>query len=100
MTDREEQSNVDQAYLDDDTPPWSRSSGPEAAQPAEPEVGTSPLAKELEHDGTLGELSARHTFDRRQAEEDARRGSAKALFGDWDTLDEKGKADWIKGEQA
>ena len=79
---------------DDDIPPWERS------KPAEPEVGTSPLARQLEQDGTLDRLALRQQIDRRGEEDKAHRNSSKALLGDWDSLDENGKADWIKGRRA
>lgn len=91
MTDRTEQP----LDLEDDTPPWER----QQPQAAEPEVGTSPLAKELEQDGTLQKLATRQTVERRNAEDEAHHASSKALFGDWDTLDDKGRTDWIKGEK-
>lgn len=78
MTDRTEQPDVDQAYLDDDTPPWRR---PEAARSAEPEVGTSPLAKQLDEEGVFGQLAERQAAERRQAEQAAVEQSQGWSFG-------------------
>ncbi len=69
---------TDQAYLDDDTPPWRRRQPAarddeyipswERQTRAEPEVGTSPLAKQIEQDGTLDALAAEHQRSRKIAE--------------------------------
>jgi hypothetical protein len=109
-------TNVD----DDDVPPWERGKSdksewvvprfeylegngtpprPTIYRPDDPEVGTSPLAKQLEEDGTFDRLSLRQQVDRRDEEDRAQRDSSKALLGDWQTLDDKGKTDWIKDEK-
>jgi predicted ABC-type ATPase len=67
MVDRTEQSN-DPASLDDDTPPWER----RRAEPSpQEEVGTSPLAKELEDSGVFRELGARQERERTAAQKEA-----------------------------
>jgi hypothetical protein len=68
---------------DDDIPPWER------GKPAEHEVGTSPLAKQLDEDGTFDRLALRQQVDRRGEEDKAQRDSSKALLGDWQALDDK-----------
>jgi adenylate kinase family enzyme len=84
------------AEPEDETPPWER----RAREPAQQEeVGTSPLAKELQDRGVFDDLGNRQAVERQLEEEGAQRTSSRALFGDWDNLDDKGRADWIKGEK-
>ena len=76
-------------------------SSPDQAPPltGEEPVGVSETAKSLEKDGFFADQEAKHTISGRIAGDDAHHQSGKALFGDWDKLDDKGRSDWIKGEK-